>query len=559
VLNIADNREIARFEARGNREILLFSFSPDGRYLATTHYPGYGLTVWDIDRREIAVNDRGSSYSLTARFSPDSQRIAVARGDGEFLMYNLSAGRPVQTWSIPPNASDLAFRADGRQIAIIHSGTRESSCRIIDANSGEPVRTIALSAGGSIAWSPDGTTLAISTKDLKFQLWDIASGAPRASLEGSRSGGMHSTFHPTAAILASNGWEGRLRIWDTAMGRHVFSIAAGNLHDLLVSQDGQLFVSRGNQSLSYSVDPAPAYRSLTRVPDGHAVFGRLAIRNDGRLLAMATNQGVVLWDLARGTELTFLPIGPTVHVLFEPSGSLLTCSTSSTGVHRWRIQLDRLREVFRIGPPRRLALPPGMLGFAADRAGETMALAYRHCAAFTSGERIVRVGLLYDCRHVALTPDGQWLATGSHSKGAQVWRVSDAKRAAVLPIDEGTAVVFSPDGKRLMTANPCRLWTVGTWREERQIDGGGMCFSPDGRSVVVQDADHVLNLVDAETGSVLARFKSPDSCEVVAAAFTPDGSRLAFSTNDGPAVHVWDLRTVRTELATLGLDWNAPA
>ena len=37
----------------------VFGFSPDGRYLATTHDSGSALTVWDIDRRAIAVEDSG--------------------------------------------------------------------------------------------------------------------------------------------------------------------------------------------------------------------------------------------------------------------------------------------------------------------------------------------------------------------------------------------------------------------------------------------------------------------------------------------------------------------
>ena len=31
------------------------------------------------------------------------------------------------------------------------------------------------------------------------------------------------------------------------------------------------------------------------------------------------------------------------------------------------------------------------------------------------------------------------------------------------------------------------------------------------------------------------------------------------TTNDGPAVHVWDLRAIRQHLAGMGLDWDAPA
>ena len=59
VRRVADDGEIAHFEARGDRDIFVFGFSPDGRYLATTHYPGFALTVWDIDQQAIAVDDPG--------------------------------------------------------------------------------------------------------------------------------------------------------------------------------------------------------------------------------------------------------------------------------------------------------------------------------------------------------------------------------------------------------------------------------------------------------------------------------------------------------------------
>ena len=135
----------------------------------------------------------------------------------------------------------------------------------------------------------------------------------------------------------------------------------------------------------------------------------------------------------------------------------------------------------------------------------------------------------------------------------------DATKVADLPIDGGYRVVFSPDGKWLMTtAPPCRLWAVGTWREARQIGGEGRCFSPDGRLVVVADATKVIRLVETETGRTLARLESPDLCSVASASFSPDGSRLVVTTNDGPAVHVWDLRAIRRHLAKMGLDWDAP-
>jgi Tfp pilus assembly protein PilF len=103
-----------------------------------------------------------------------------------------------------------------------------------------------------------------------------------------------------------------------------------------------------------------------------------------------------------------------------------------------------------------------------------------------------------------------------------------------------------------------RLWKPGTWREVRRIDGGLM-FSPDGRILVAVDPGRVIHLVEAATGRTLARLASPDLCEVHAVAFSPDGARMAIVSNDGPAVHVWDLRRIRRYLVGEGLDWDAPA
>ena len=126
------------------------------------------------------------------------------------------------------------------------------------------------------------------------------------------------------------------------------------------------------------------------------------------------------------------------------------------------------------------------------------------------------MGPLDDCRYVAVSPDGQWLATGSHGQnGAQVWRIRDGTQVAELTIEGIVGVDFSPDGKWLMTSpSPCRLWAVGTWHEARRIGGEGHCFSPDGRLLVVQDANKVLRLVETETGRTLARLESPDLCPV---------------------------------------------
>ncbi len=312
-----------------------------------------------------------------------------------------------------------------------------------------------------------------------------------------------------------------------------------------------------------AVAPAFEYQTLAHAFGEPVTYWRPSIRSDGRVLAVGTDRGLVLWDLARGAELAFLPIGYTTYALFEASGDLLTLTGGGLGVQRWPAQFDPKEGKFRVGTPRRLPLPVGGFGgLSEDRSGRIVAGAEFTVTHVLVPDRAFQVGPLENCRYVAVSPDGQWLATGSHDQnGAQVWRIADGARVADLKVEGIVALAFSPDGKWLMTRpSPCRLWSVGTWSEARRISGEAFEFSPDSRLLLVQDANKVLRLVETETGRTVARLETPDSCAVAqeGAAFSPDGSRLVVVTNDGPAVHVWDLRAIRNRLAGMGLDWDAP-
>jgi WD40 repeat protein len=563
IRRVADDAEIDRFAAWGDREIFVFRFSPDGRYLATTHFPGFALTVRDIDRGKVALDAPGPVAWPAAGFRPDSQRIALCRPDGTTLIYDLATGRPCGSWAGPASGQALAFGADGTRIATLHNAPGTFTCRIVDSESGRPFHAIPLpSAGDRVSWSPDGRTLATACMDSKIYVWDAATGRRKSVLEGSINFGLDAAFHPSGTLLASNGWENRLRLWDPILGRAVLSLTAnGSAARPEFSQDGRIVVAHEDALTTYEVEPALEYRTLAHPSGDPGFLGHASIRNDGRVLAVSTDCGVALWNLDRGTELASLPIGGTWYALFESTGDLLTLSRDAGGIQRWPIRLDSDRGEFRMGPPRRLRLPSG-LGIAEDRSGQTVALARGDSALVWSPGRAIPVGPLDDCRYVAVGPGGDWLATGSQHGGAQVWRIRDAvaEKVVDLPIDYGTRVAFSPDGRWLMThQSPCRLWEPATGRPVHQIGGSGLCFSPDGRLLAVQDADKVLRLVEAATNRTVARLESLDTHNLESGVFSPDGSRLVVTTPEGPAVHIWDLRSIRRKLAGMHLDWVAPA
>ncbi|MHB1562232.1 MAG: protein kinase domain-containing protein, partial [Isosphaeraceae bacterium] len=550
-----DDRELARFRGAGVREFWVFTFSPDGRFLASSDSPSFALHVWDIDRGTLAVEDPGP-VEQTVQFRPDGRRIFVPR-QGRLHEYDLESRHLIRTWS--GRASQIAAHPDGKRIAAVDNTTRPPTCRILGEGSDQPLRSFPLRVRTYfLTWSPDGRTLVTAGDDYKLDLWDAVDGIHRATLEGHINHGLYAAFHPSGALLASDGWEARLRLWDPILGRALLSLPGAS--QVGFSPDGRIVVDLDRRLTTYRVNAALEYRALAfasaEVPD----YADPSVRHDGRLLAVGTNRGAVIWDLARGTELAFLAIGNSWHVKFDPAGDLVT--SGDVGVQRWPVRIDRDARICRIGPPRALPLPATYGGVAMDRTGRIVAVANQHHAHVTTPGRNFTVGPLDDCRSVAVNPDGRWLATGSHvvSRSAQVWRIADGQKVKELPIDGGTSVSFSPDGKWLAAGYPrLKLWEVGTWEQNTRIADAGRFFSPDGRIMVVAEPDRTLRLVEVDTGHTLARLEGPDECTVKDMTFTPDGSRLIITTNEPPSARVWDLRAIRRKLAELGLDWQAPA
>lgn len=141
--------------------------------------------------------------------------------------------------------------------------------------------------------------------------------------------------------------------------------------------------------------------------------------------------------------------------------------------------------------------------------------------------------------NVAYSPDGKWLASGG-TDGARVWDV--ATRQVVRRLDAGdaevNAVLFSPDGVRLFTAQAdgrlC-VWdaTTGAKLHVKSILKGeieNICQSADGRYLAAADLNHQVVVYDVNDHRVIAIPDAPGKKDVARKiAFAPSGELLATS------------------------------
>ena len=159
---------------------------------------------------------------------------------------------------------------------------------------------------------------------------------------------------------------------------------------------------------------------------------------------------------------------------------------------------------------------------------------------------------------VAFSPDSQWLASGSRDRSIKLWDVYSGQEIRTLEghDSEVCAVVFSPDGQWLASAGydrTVRLWRAVTGQEAEEMIGHRQAvtstvFSPDGRWLASGSLDRTIKLWEVASGREVRTFEG-HTYGVVSLAFSPDGRWLA-SGGEDKLVKIWEVDTGR-EVQTL--------
>jgi serine/threonine protein kinase/WD40 repeat protein len=573
VRRVADDSAISRIPEfwqsteRRSEQHSWVVLSPDGEFLG--RIDNAICTVWRVTSRgtEVLLPKVPGVY---LGFSPDCRRLAIISEDGAISVYELPSGKRLKQWQTSPVTSHwghpaIAFHPEKPHLAVRNLG----KITILDMDTGNKLAEFVQPGGvDALAWHPDGKRLASADLDGCIYLWDAYTGRCLDRLTGHTDYFIRLAIHPAGELLASTCRDRTLRLWDIPTGREVFKTTCDTtfLYAIQFSGDGRFLAAdlADHQLRLWEMIPPCGYRSLVREPHlGKGNYLGLAASGKHPLLAVGMEDGVGLWELPGGRPLAVLPGGAEV-TAFEPSGALL--ASGSAGQLRYAIETIGPAGTLRIGPAQPLPFPPSIHNIAISPDGRVMASAQGWGALVwhaDKGDQLIKLAPQYDVRSVAISPEGEWVATGSHFQTdvyVKVWESGTGRHVADLPVETSSRVAFSPDGRWLLTTGGgFRLWEVATWREGPKIGGSfSFAFSPDSKILAVETGSGVVRLLDPDTGREYARLEDPNQDKAANLAFSPDWSQLFASTRDSPAVHVWDLRAIRAELAPRGLDWELP-
>ncbi len=174
-------------------------------------------------------------------------------------------------------------------------------------------------------------------------------------------------------------------------------------------------------------------------------------------------------------------------------------------------------------------------------------------------------------RSIAISPDGQTIATGSDDNTIKLWHLNSGNLKSTLTSPSGffkgeitwfTAVAFSRDGQTIVSSSLdkfIKLWDWGSGKQLCKLKGhsdrvNAIAISPDGHTLVSGSRDNTIKVWNLPTNQLIRNITG-HSNSVCSLAISPDGQTLASGSWDN-TIKVWNLLNGKLLRTFTGhLDW----
>ena len=450
------------------------AFSPNGRFLMQCCETSQGRhrRIWKLGGPQPVVALSCYTTFCGFAFSPDGKQFVASLPGGSIRLYDLETGRELNRFELAGYVP-IVLAWNPRRPVLATSDYR-AAYRLLDLTTGKLAAPVQVPDPTTwIDWHPDGRLLALGGDNPPrptITVWDtVTNRLALPPMESHTSLGVLVRFNHSGDRLLSTDWAGLWRLWDTRTGQLLLTQPAGGVELTFSQDDGLAGLAAAAESLRFfrfrsGRETCTVLHRSNSVETGYTSgnVGSCQLDPDGRLLAIPARDGVAVVDavvdIVRGEEIAIRPLGDNWIVGGEPSGALLT--HGAAGVVRWPVKVNVAASERVYGPPERLFSTMTQLTGDVGKATDGRVLAFPENKN-GARELLLPEGREFqltpqeDVRHCAVSPDGSWIATGSHGAvkgpGAEVWDARTGRHVCDLPVAAFSFVSFSPNGKWLLT------------------------------------------------------------------------------------------------------------
>ena len=201
-------------------------FSPDGRLLAAALSSGV-IDLWNAATWKSLrlIGGPGPSVSTSAAFTPDGRTLVTGENNDRVFLWNWATGHLITQLKCPGNLQTTAVAVTGATIA---AGDQNGGICLWDTATRRRIAVLAdrHSYGvDAVAFSPDGKTMATGDSNGHIYLWKLPAGTltarltdPRGPVTSQLAGEQRTAvssiaFSPDGDTLATSDTDGSAYLW----------------------------------------------------------------------------------------------------------------------------------------------------------------------------------------------------------------------------------------------------------------------------------------------------------------------------------------------------------
>ena len=530
--------------------------------------------------KRTTVNTQTQKVASTV-YAPDGKTIATARKrDNTVYFWDTATGKAKGTLERVGRGSiqSFVYAPDGNTIATA-GGWTDNVVQLWDAQTGNHKTALTghTKQVNSVAYSPDGNTIASGSTDGTVRLWEVATGKRKPILNHTNwfnflfpslnvpVGSI--AYSPDGNTVAAGSMDGKVRLWDTQTPKLKATLTGhtGPVDTLVYSPDGKTLATAGdwtgNTVRLWDADTGEAKAVLT----GYTHINALAYAPDGKTIATSgdyRSNSLQLWDAKTKklrTTYTEHTEGTLSSIVYSPDGNtIVAVNLSDNTVRLWSSETGKHKATFKnINTTREYDI--SAVAYAPD--GQTIAAVggyhKQHIGMVylwhvqTRKRKIIYEGPDY-ISAVAYSPDGRTIATGSWNSKIQIWHTVTGEELITRPTKHKGGVeslAYAPDGQTLATGGGYRddivqLWDAITGEHKTRLMGhtktvSSVVYSPNGQTLATGSTDGTVRFWDAITAEHKATLTA--HTDIVSVRYAPNGQTLATRSTDG-TVLLWKIK-----------------